>query len=134
MRQRSKMPTLLLELALMLLIFSLCAGVCLRIFSSAKKNASDSANMSNAAAWAQSAAQAYKAAGGDSAEAAKILNAEITHSGFVLGLGSDWQATDVISAEFLLMLTADDGEASISVADHLQNALFSIEVKAVAYG
>lgn len=54
---------LLMELVLSILIFSACAGICLRIFAYARKIADDSRALNGAVLAATTAAERYKAAG-----------------------------------------------------------------------
>lgn len=65
MRERSRLPMLLTELTFALLIFSFCAAVCLSIFAASRRTAEESGRLGNAVVWAQSAAEAYRAAKGD---------------------------------------------------------------------
>lgn len=132
MTPRSKMTSLLLELTLMLLIFSLCAGVCLRAFVLARDMSTNSARLSWAASWAQSAAQAYKAAGGDAVETARLLGADETETGLVLAFGEDWQATDFSQGLFFLTLEGAAGSCEIRVTEG-EERLFTLAVKAVPH-
>lgn len=132
MMQRSKMTTLLLELTLMLLVFSLCSGICLRVFASAREMSASSAKLSWAASWAQSAAQAYKASGGDAKSAAAFLGAGETDRGFALFLDCDWQRADSSSGVYLLTLEGQGDVCEIRVIEG-EHLLFSLDVRAVPH-
>lgn len=134
MRERSKLPALLTELALMLLVFALCAAVCLSLFASARKTAAESAALGRAAAVTQSAAEVFRACGGNAEQTAATLGAQPAGGDYVLTLGADWTAADGEDAVYTLTLTpADDHTARIAVAS-AEGELFSLETEAVAYG
>jgi type II secretory pathway pseudopilin PulG len=65
MKERSKLPLLLTELSVMLLIFAVCAAICLSGFAASRRTARESGELGNAAVRAQSAAEAYRAANGN---------------------------------------------------------------------
>lgn len=134
MKERSKMPLLLTELSLMLLVFSLCAAICLSVFAASRKTARESGALGNAAAWAQSAAEAYRAANGDARNAAALIGAEGTDGGFTCYLNDAWEQTDEDGGDYALFLSeTGDYAAHITVMDDTET-LFSLDVKAVAYG
>lgn len=131
MKSHGRSHMLLLELVLMIFIFSICAAVCISIFTSSRQMSDDSRNTGHAVSWAQSAAEAYKAAEGDSAEAASYIGAQTTDNGFVMNFDSDWTETDA-NGRFRLELEGKDGTAHIRVTDG-EKVLFSLEAKAVRY-
>ena len=133
MSSRSKMPLVLTEIALMLLVFSLCAGLCLNIFFRSRQTAAYSSDLGNAASCAQSAAEAYKAAGGDAGTAAGMIGAKPTASGFSCYMDADWKPCEAGAAavEVALRETAESA-ASVTVTKAGEE-LFSIGVKAVTY-
>jgi hypothetical protein len=56
MKERSKLPLLLTELSVMLLIFAVCAAICLSVFAASRRTARESVGeLGNAAVRAQSA-------------------------------------------------------------------------------
>ncbi len=124
MRERSKLPVLLTELTLMLLVFALCAAVCLSIFASARTIADGSAALSRASLWAQSAAECYKAAGGDVGAAAELLGLE----------REGRSAAGEREGLTLTVSPSGDRQALISVSDAGGETVFSLTVKAVDNG
>jgi len=130
------MPILLTELTLMLLIFTLCAGICLSIFFKSRDIAEYSGALSRAAMWAQSAAEAYKAAGGDAAEAAALLGAAetgitVNNAGFLLSFDREWQPVGTAEAFYVLSLTEEaDNAAKVEVTES-DESLIVLRVKAV---
>jgi type II secretory pathway pseudopilin PulG len=124
---------LLTELTLALLIFSFCAAVCLSVFAASRKTAEESARLSNAVIWAESAAEAYRAAKGDMAETAALLGAGYEQGVLCLDFDRDWRPAAGETA-FTLRMTRRDGTADITVAAEDGETLFSLDVKAAAYG
>lgn len=135
MGKRSKLPVLLTELTLMLLIFALCAAVCLSIFASVRATSKAGAELGSASVWAQSAAEAYRAAHGDAENARAALGAAETDGGFTLSLSDDWQSAAPGEGVYCLTLTeTGENAAAVSVSHCGGETIFSLNVKAVAYG
>ena len=105
---------LLIELVLSLLIFSLCAGICLRIFAFAKVIADDSHALTGAIFAATTAAEQYKASGGN-------IYAETRYD-------ADWNEAD--NGIYLLSLFETDDGAKVVVATS-KSVLYTLTVKAV---
>lgn len=134
MREHSKLPALLTELALMLLVFAVCGAVCLSLFAASRKTAAQSGALGRAAAAAQSAAEVFRACRGDAALAAEKLGAQPAGGAYVLPLDENWEAADAAGAVYTLTLTPEgDHGARITVAS-ADTALFSLETEAAAYG
>lgn len=134
MRERSSIQAVLTELAIMILVFSLCASVCLSIFMSARSASRRSAELTNAASWVSSAAQSYKAADGDCEKAALSLGAEATADGFSLYFNKEWASADEPYAEYILTLEAfEDGRAYAAMRGP-DGEIFGADVEAVQYG
>lgn len=134
MRGRSKLPLLLMELALMVLVFSICAAICLSVFAASRKTAWESADLGRAAAWAQSAAEAYRAAKGDAGKAAELLGAEAGAEGFTCRVDTSWDPATGEDAGYTLTLTETGENAAHIAVSGSGGAIFSLDVKAVVYG
>lgn len=109
----------------MLLIFALCAAVCLSLFFSSRETARKSGELSRAAAWASSCAEVYVSSGGDLAKTAGILGAELSSGGFTA------------AGDGLILAAEETGENTLSIAVYggkTDDPVFSIAAKAVAYG
>lgn len=115
--KRSATGLFLLELLVVILFFSISAAVCLRMFTAARLAASYSDNVSLAVVQAQSAAECFKTARGDLADAASLLGAEATETGLIAYYDKAWEICGESDAVFTLTLTANGYEAHISVAD-----------------
>ncbi|MGM9521429.1 MAG: hypothetical protein ACI3VB_03010 [Oscillospiraceae bacterium] len=120
---------LLLEITIMLLVFSICAAVCLSVFCSARSTAEEADKLTGAAMWAQSAAEAFKASGGDLELTARILGGRYGSSTVTMGFDENWQSE---GDEYMLTLTDDGGEAEILILDG-EKLLFSMKVRAVSF-
>lgn len=122
---------LLFEITMMIGIFSLCAAVCISLFTQARLTSQQSRNVSSAAVEAQSAAECFKAAQGNIEHSTQLFGAEEMDKGFFLSYDKDWNTG---GDDFMLTLTESTaGEAYILVAEG-DKELFSITVKAVHYG
>lgn len=134
MRERSKIPALLTELAIMILVFALCAAVCIAVFASARSTSKRSRELTGAASLASSAAQAYKVTAGDAEAAAEILGAELSQKGFSMSVDGHWKLTENGAGEYTLTLQdMGDSRASIVVSGP-DGEIFTCSVEAVRYG
>ena len=138
MSTRSKTPLILIEMTIMLLVFAVAAAVCLRLFSSARDVSTGAEELGRACEWAQSAADCYRASGGDVAEAAGRLAATMPRSYmFFLELDGDWRpVTGGGNASYKLSL-GETGESSAHidvVRAGTGEVIFSLDTEAVAYG
>ena len=73
MNNRSRSTLFLIEQLIVIAVFALCAAACTRILTAAYFSARDSRDMSNALHAAESAAESYKATGGDIGKVAEIM-------------------------------------------------------------
>lgn len=117
MRSRSRETLVLLELAIVLLVFAVFASACIRIFAAAREIARESSDLQRAAEWAQSAAECYKALGGDPEETASLLHLEADSRGdYTAWRDADWQPSGAEGGAYILKVEPGDGRAQISVA------------------
>ncbi len=129
-KQSSKTNLFLIELMLMIVIFSLCSAVCVRIFVNAHLMSQYSNNLSNAALKAQSAASCYKAAHGDLSETAKLISGGYDNM-VTKHYDSKWQESNADNAAFLLTIIKSGGKGTINVQKVNGDKIFDIDVKAV---
>ena len=66
-----------IELLIAVGIFSLCAAICVGLFARSEVMSRDSADLDRAVAEARSAAECFKAAGGDLEETARLTGGEL---------------------------------------------------------
>lgn len=67
-----------IELLIAVGVFSLCAAICVGLFVRSEIISQDSADLNRAVAEARSAAECFKAAGGDLQRAAELTGGEVT--------------------------------------------------------
>ncbi len=135
-KQHTPKATLfLMELVIVIFFFSICAAICVNIFGSAQQMADNSENLSRAAMEARSAASCYKAAEGDLAETARLLEGIQTENSVLVYFDEAWNRTgNSGEALFAAQLKQRElpGEADVYVL-HLDTAsdtiIFSIPVK-----
>jgi hypothetical protein len=130
MKAHSKSMSLLLEIVAMLLIFSLCAAVSLKIFANAREMSHKADTLSGAAMWAQSAAEVYKSKNGDLNEVADVLGGSIDGGKVQLWLSDNWETG---GSSYLLSLTGSSDSAVVSVTEN-EDVLFELEVETVKNG
>ena len=121
MRTYSKTPLFLMELIIMLLVFSVSAAICLQVFAGAKSISEKSRKMDAAVIYAQTAAEYWKATHGDLNQTAEMMGAVSGEDGFVVYDEENW-----LHMEF----TCEEKTADIVVFSG-ENEIFSITCKAV---
>lgn len=108
-----------MELILVILFFSVSAAICMRVFAYAKLAAARSEDLSYAVAKVASAAECFKAAGGDLAEVAGILGGETAgEDSLRIGYNEDWLpcGPGEAPAYVMTLLKSDETTAAIEVA------------------
>lgn len=125
----SKSTLFLMEQLIVILIFSFCAAVCVKIFVVSFIMTSDSNDMTNALRIAQSGAECYKAVAGDSEYAASILGGGIVKDGVVsVYYDSDWHVCEGSEAAYILKFTEDKGQYTDSnIPESLLFNIISVE-------
>ncbi|HWQ50760.1 MAG TPA: hypothetical protein VN369_03055 [Terriglobales bacterium] len=116
--QNRRGALLLMELALSIFIFSVCAGICLRVFAYARSIAQDSRALSGAVLAATTAAERYRAAGGGKPVSVRY--------------GEDWDE-DETGPYRLTLSERPEGGAKI-VVEGEAGVLYTLTVKAVNRG
>jgi hypothetical protein len=119
---RSKAPLVLMEQLVMVLVFALAAAVCVQAFALADRISRRSALQDAAAVTAQSMAEVWKAAGGDTAAAAERYGSGAVAQGTWTVEGDGYQVTLLDTAEGGLLRTA----AVDAVADGESEPLLSL--------
>ncbi len=130
-KQKSSKTTLfLMELMIVILMFSLCAAVCLSLFGASRTMADDSDNLNHAVILSKSAASCYKAANGDLAATAQLMygaeaegnvvdtivfyydeqwcrTEELPEDGFYLQVQNQSEAADLLQEAMIIVCRAD---------------------------
>jgi len=115
---KSKAPLALIELVIMLLIFSLAAALCLQAFSMADRISRQSEVRDNAALQAQNAAEILKHCGGDFALAAASYGGSWDGTHWQIHYDADWKIT-ASPDTYTLTAAPEDTENALLGRTHL---------------
>lgn len=134
-RSRANSSIFLIELAIVILIFSLCAAITMRVFAGAHQMTRESEALGRGVIAAQSLAECYKAASGDPAQTAALSGGAQDGNTVRVYYGGDWSRVQA-DAAYVVTLFKDGGYAEISVAPVLPDGgagetIYTITVKAV---
>lgn len=113
--ERSRTTLFLIELAIALGVFAFCAAVCLGVFGTAKRLTRESEALNGASVAAQSAAECYKAADGDLAACAALLDAKAENGVLTLNYDENWRRTAENAAFVLVFTPCEDLHAEVTV-------------------
>ena len=79
-----------IELLIAVGIFSLCAAICMGLFVRSEVMSQDAADLNRAVSAARSAAECYKAAGGDLDKTAELTGGRVEKGRLLLAYDQDW--------------------------------------------
>ena len=113
MKSRSKTPLFLMELIIMLLVFSISAAVCLQVFSGAKKISEESRKLDIAVMQVQTIAECWKASQGNLKETAEMLHVLPDESGFEVNDEDNLLHTEVLCENAKMNITVFSCEEEI---------------------
>ena len=82
-----------IELLISVGIFTLCAAICVGLFVRSELMSQDSANLNRAVTEARSAAECFKAAGGDLEETARLTGGEFSGNTLLLRYDGNFELT-----------------------------------------
>ena len=101
-----------IELLIAVGVFSLCAAVCVGLFVRSEIISQDSADLNQAVTAARSAAECFKAAGGDLRRTAELTGGEVLEGTLFLEFDQDWQKLPAGQAgTFELTMTLQTAES-----------------------
>lgn len=142
-RANSKSSLFLIELLIVIAFFAIASTVCVQIFAKSHVISTGSRDLNRAVAVAQSAAEGFKATGGDAAELAEILGGSAAEDGSVRVLYdqlwnrvTQFESRDEAARGFLLQISSWRQEGLSSA--HIQvtrgdepggEEVFSLETK-----
>jgi hypothetical protein len=129
MRERIK-PTrsglFAIELLIAVGVFSLCAAICVGLFVRSEVMSQDSADLNRAVSEARSAAECFKAAGGDLERTAQLTGGQMMGDTVCISYDEGWEKLDgggESAFDVVLSLRSEDGYtgASLSVQRYDRN-------------
>lgn len=132
MNEHSKTPLFLMELIIMLFIFSVAAAISLRVFAEAKNIATESQALDFATIECQKAAELWKNNKGDLEQTAQQMDGIQTDHGFWVWYDKNWQKTDQQST-YSLHLSPEAQTATITFSEG-ETEILSFSCEAVMYG
>lgn len=103
-RSGSKSTLFLMEQLIVILIFSVCAAVCVKIFVVSYIMVSDASDANTALRMAQNGAECYKAVAGNAESAAAILEGNVTADGVCVYYDKQWRNCGESEAAYVLKL------------------------------
>lgn len=121
MRTHSKTPLFLMELMIMLLVFSIAAAVCLQVFAGAKRISIESQRKDAAITQVQTAAEYWKSTGGNIEKTASKMGVQSDGNHFIV-----YDETQDTHMDFY----ADGPKAEITVWNETEE-IFSVNCEAV---
>ena len=113
----SRYALFLIEQLIVILVFALCAAICVRIFTDSFIMASSSNDMNCALTASESAAECFKAVGSNGDRLAELLRG-VNDSGTVrVFYGSDWSIGSRTGAVYEMTMTFRDGPNDLILCD-----------------
>lgn len=134
MNTRSKSSLFLIELVIVILVFSLSAAVCLRLFFQSRQISDQSRNISEASLAVQSVADIYKGSNGDFNKTADFLKGTIADDTISFYYDSVWERVEQKGdASFVVELekTKEEHRECVITASTLKDnsSIFSVTVR-----
>ena len=133
MRNRTLLS--LIEMLIMVMVFSVAAAICLRAFVFADSTSREGEETARAAMLAQSAAELMQRYEGDTDAAAQVFGGSSTAEGrWEAGIGSDWKVTEQDAQYRLVVEVLENsgsrllGEATVKVQSSAGDVIFEIPV------
>ena len=118
MHNRSKSTLFLMELLIAILVFALCAAVCVKTFVTSHMMVLESKDRNNALIIAENCAEVHKALRGELEEASTVLGGRVSENGNTLVVYYDkkWQVCEEKDSAYTLSLT-NRNEAALVLGD-----------------
>ena len=133
MNTRSKSGLFLIELVIVILVFSLSAAVCLRLFFQSRLISNESRNLSQASLSVQSVADCYKAMDGDFNKTAEFLGGSLEEDTIDFYYNDMWERVGSIDdASYVVKIekiSEIHRESSVTASDFNGNSIFSVIVR-----
>ena len=134
MTQRSKSTLFLIEQLIVIAVFAICAAACISILTASYFYATDSQSAGNAILKAETAAELYKATGGDVYMIAGFLGGIVesgvnSHPGTVYAsvyYNNAWQISNEATASYVLRISST-GTLYASLGIRLESGSITVE-------
>lgn len=127
-----------LELVLNLVLFTLCAAVCLQVFAQAKIQSDTSSALSRASLQSQSIAEVFKASGGDLQQMSESLRGEIKDGTLYLHFDENNEqipSGDAAVLQISCAVSEQDGMKTAEINSVLRGKeIYSLQAKAYVKG
>ena len=133
MNTRSKSSLFLIELVIVILVFSLSAAVCLRLFFESRKISDQSRNVSQASITVQTVADCYKAMKGDFNKTAQLLDGTVKGQVVEFYYNRIWEsvgsADDAYFVIRIELIEHQHKESTVTASRLDGNEIFSVLVR-----
>ena len=131
MNSRSKSGLFMIELVVVIVVFSFSAAKCLEVFFHSRQTAEISSSLSRASIEVQTAADCYKSYDGDLFSTAELLGGSVDGERLIIYYDSGWKHTDnADNARFCVTITETAPRESTVIAEDLNGApIFSVDVR-----
>jgi type II secretory pathway pseudopilin PulG len=130
MNTRSKSGLFLIELIVVILVFSLSAATCLNLFFRSRQISIESRMLSHASMAVQSAADCYKSAAGDLKRTAELTGGELHDEGtLTLYYDAFWERVDAPASYAVVIMPLIEREGIITAEDAIGTPIFSVTVR-----
>jgi len=134
MTQRSKSTLFLIEQLIVIAVFAICAAACISILTASYFYATDSQSAGNAILKAETAAELYKATGGDVVMITSFLGGVVEsvgvgHPGAVQAAvyyNNAWQISNELTASYVLRINST-GASYYSLGIRLESGYLTVE-------
>ena len=119
MHSKSRSNLFIIELLSAILIFALCAGICMKLFAEASVDLRRSERILLSVSGAENTAELYKHYSGNLDMIAKTLGGNASGNSFTVFYDKDWNRCASCSSAYMLTVTKENyselGKATITV-------------------
>lgn len=131
MNTRSKSGLFMIELVIVIVIFSILSAECLKVFFHSRQIADQSQNLSRSTLAVQSVADCYKSANGDLKQVTEIMGGVLDGEKLTLYFSPKWeQVGDINDAGFCVTIVETAvREGTVTAEDLNKGSLFSVKVR-----
>ena len=121
MSGHSKSTLFLMEQIVVITVFAICAAVCVNIIVTSYLMTMEAVDTKNALITAESAAESFKATGGDTRRTTEILSESISSyfsdNAILIYYDNNWKPSGEAQAYFVLQLIKNDADPRVIFGD-----------------